>query len=613
MVQGGSATDTRAVSVIVPAYNACSTILPQLEALRRQDFSGPYEVILVDNGSTDGTTAVAEQFGADWPELRIIGAHARKGPSYARNAGALAARHKILLFCDADDIVEPGWAHALTTSAQAHGVAAGRLHMFRETFDGDREDLGDVPSRQSWGASTLSWPGTGNLGIRRDLLFDLGGFDERLRAGEDIDLGMRLGQRGYAAAECDAWILNRRRSTPADDRAQQFLYAKWNIVLQRRYAADFAEAGGAPESFASSLRALLGHVRRIRRVVRGFGFAAWRHWFAARSGKVAGHLAVLAQPDLLQFRRGLPSLSLPSGSTWINDPPTVSVIIPAYNAEGTIREQIEALAAQDYPQPFEVIIANNASSDGTSAVVSEMQSSVGFRLVLCEASARRGPGYARNVAASVAAGELFLFCDADDVVDESWVRQLSATTKETGAAAGYLEKFSDDAGSDAVIEVASARQLWKGVDQLPWPVTACFGVRRSVFEALGGFDESVPSSEDLDFGVRLSQSGVSLGQSDARVRYRLRTNPQAERQQLRTYAMWESFMQRRYAQVLRESGHAPETLVGAIRSLLGHLRRRRQVVVKYGVKAWDTWFLMRWARVKGQFIALTRPILTRKS
>lgn len=604
--------DIIAVSVIVPAYNASSTILRQLEALRCQEFPGPYEVLLVDNASSDRTAEVAEQFGNGWPQLRIIEAHSRRGPSHARNRGALAARYGILLFCDADDIVEPGWARVLAAATQEHGVAAGRLHMFRETTDGGREDLGDVPSRQAWGASTLTWPGTGNLGIKRDLLFSAGGFDERLLAGEDIDLGIRLGQCGYAAVECDAWILNRRRSTPSDDRAQQSLYTKWNIVLQQRYAHEFAEAGGSLESRTSSLRALLGHVRRVRRVVREFGWAAWLHWLAARWGKVAGHIAVLAQPELRRFRRGLPRVSPLSGFS-SDDPPRVSVIIPAYNARETLGEQIKALNAQDYPWPFEVIVADNASVDGTAEIVTEMQSSLGLRLILCDADDRQGPGYARNVGASIAAGELLLFCDADDVVDRSWVRQLSETTEETGAAAGHLEKFVFQECSDTVIDVVSARQLWKGIEQLAWPVTACFGVRRSVFEAMGGFDESVPSSEDLDFGVRLSQRGIPLGQSDARVRYRLRTNPQAERRQLCVYAMWESVMERRHALLLREYGHEPETLLGAVRSVLGHLRRRGRVVKDYGATAWDTWFLMRWARVKGQLIALTNPSLTRKS
>lgn len=284
-------------------------------------------------------------------------------------------------------------------------------------------------------------------------------------------------------------------------------------------------------------------------------------------------------------------------------PPRLSVVIPARNAALTIRAQLGALAAQDCGEAFDVVVSDNGSTDSTLDVAARAADEWNLSLLVCDGSRRRGPGHARNVGAAYARGSVLLFCDADDVVEPSWAGQMLQSVLDSGAAAGRLAKFVDDDPS-MVDATDTALQHWHGVERLAWPVTACFGVTREIFEALDGFDEAVRSSEDLDFGIRLSLSGRELAQSEGTVRYRTRRDPAQRRAQLQTYARWESLMQARYRSLLRRNGVDALTVLKAARAVLGHMRRRPAVIAEHGRWAWNTWFLTRCSALIGQLHAL---------
>src|SRR3954447_15734888 len=103
------------VSVVIPALNAAGTIGTQLEALAQQDADVEWEVIVVDNGSSDTTLEVCRSYESRLPALRTLTC-ARPGTSAARNTGAAASSADLLLFCDADDEVAPGWVAAMVAA-----------------------------------------------------------------------------------------------------------------------------------------------------------------------------------------------------------------------------------------------------------------------------------------------------------------------------------------------------------------------------------------------------------------------------------------------------------------------------------------------------------------
>ena len=114
------------LSVVIPCLNAAATIGVQLEALARQSWEGEWEVIVADNGSTDGSREIVESYRGRLPGLKLVDASDRRGQAHARNLGAAAATGDAFLFCDADDEVAPGWLAALGRALAVHEFVACR-------------------------------------------------------------------------------------------------------------------------------------------------------------------------------------------------------------------------------------------------------------------------------------------------------------------------------------------------------------------------------------------------------------------------------------------------------------------------------------------------------
>jgi glycosyltransferase involved in cell wall biosynthesis len=208
---GGIACD---VTVVLPAHNEASTIVGQLEALVAQDFGGTWEVIVVDNASTDGTAEVARRYEHRIPYLRVVGASERKGINYARNVGARAARGGSILFCDADDEVVPQWISAMADGlSRHHGVGGARdvktLNTGSPAFVLRPED---PPDRlRVWNDFLPSAMGC-NCGVRKDVYDALDGFDERYAGGggDEIEFFWRLQLSGYSLGFAPAAVVRYR-------------------------------------------------------------------------------------------------------------------------------------------------------------------------------------------------------------------------------------------------------------------------------------------------------------------------------------------------------------------------------------------------------------------
>src|SRR5881409_651507 len=104
---GESQTPGMKLSAVIPCRNAADQLPRQLEALTREKWQGWGEVVIADNGSTDGTREVAERFKHRLPRLLLVAASARQGASYARNIGAPSASAEASLSLAADDEIAP--------------------------------------------------------------------------------------------------------------------------------------------------------------------------------------------------------------------------------------------------------------------------------------------------------------------------------------------------------------------------------------------------------------------------------------------------------------------------------------------------------------------------
>lgn len=202
----------------------------------------------------------------------------------------------------------------------------------------------------------------------------------------------------------------------------------------------------------------------------------------------------------------------------------LSVVIPAYNAALTLGEQLDALAAQQWSGTWEIVVADNGSTDSTRQLLEERASD---RLRWVDASGRRGAAHARNVGAAHARGQMLLFCDADDVVGVGWVEAMGETLRHRPAATGPQEhERLNPPWLHGVYGTASARGMQSFEGIFPFGPTANLGLSREVFDALGGFDEGITVYEDLDLCRRLWMAGLDLAfVPDAIVHYRYRHRP----------------------------------------------------------------------------------------
>jgi glycosyltransferase involved in cell wall biosynthesis len=272
------------VSVIVCAYNAERTLEECLHSLRRIRYPD-FEVIVVDDGSTDSTRAIAEQF----PEFRLI-SHENRGLSAARNDGIRAARGAIVAFTDADCAVDPDWLALLVdrlTSGTFAGVGGPNLPPPE-----DDHWVADVVARSPGGPTHVllgDWeaehvPGC-NMAFWRDSLLEVGLFDPIFRtAGDDVDVCWRLQDAGHAIGfAAAALVWHRRRHTVRAYLAQQAGYGRAEAMLHFKHPRRFNGLGHSRWAGriygGSSGRGLLG----ARGVVYGgpFGRALFQTLYAA--------------------------------------------------------------------------------------------------------------------------------------------------------------------------------------------------------------------------------------------------------------------------------------------------------------------------------------------
>jgi glycosyltransferase involved in cell wall biosynthesis len=182
------------VSVIIPAFNEEKFLGNCLLSLKEQNFKD-FEIIVVDNNSTDKTTEIAKKFGA------ILVSEKNQGVAFARNKGAKIAKGEILAFTDADTILPKNW-----------------LSRIREEFKRDKELIAFGGSCQFYsGPISLKLASkfllkpflildkffSGgfnlmgcNMAIKREAFFKVGGFNENLKLNEDVEISYRLRKMG---------------------------------------------------------------------------------------------------------------------------------------------------------------------------------------------------------------------------------------------------------------------------------------------------------------------------------------------------------------------------------------------------------------------------------
>jgi glycosyltransferase involved in cell wall biosynthesis len=230
------------VSVIVPAYNRAELIGRQLDALASQRTTRSFEVIVVDNGSTDATASVARAFVDRFAHLEVVAAPQRRGAAYARNVGAAAASGELLAYCDSDDIVHTGWLDAMAAAWSPGSLVAGRIRPLRPSEPPDPDGpVGTARTRVAL-RGFLPFADSASLAIGRTELRHVGGFDESYRFSSDVELSWRAQLAGLRFVEEPRAIVFKRAAPPGWIRFRQ--YHRWGQAAARLYRRYQSEGMG---------------------------------------------------------------------------------------------------------------------------------------------------------------------------------------------------------------------------------------------------------------------------------------------------------------------------------------------------------------------------------
>lgn len=242
-----------AVSVVIPVFNPGRALGDQLEALAGQSgFEEPWEVVLADNGCTDGSLQSALDHERPELDLRVIDATARRGPAHARNRGAAEARGDWIAFCDSDDVVAPNWLAELWQARHGGGLVTGPCDV----------TLLNEPALQlarggpEYGATLLDGPceflpfaPSCNLFVSRETFERLGGWDEGLAYCEDVDFSWRAQLRGTRLHFADEAVVHYRyRKSVWGVFTQMRRYKAAEVRLYLRYRSSGARRAGPGEA-----------------------------------------------------------------------------------------------------------------------------------------------------------------------------------------------------------------------------------------------------------------------------------------------------------------------------------------------------------------------------
>ncbi|MGB5971983.1 MAG: glycosyltransferase, partial [Nodosilinea sp.] len=268
--------------------------------LAEQTYTGPWEIIVADNGSSDRTLEIAKQYQQQLPQLQIIDASARKGAAYARNAASAKAKGDVLLFCDADDEVTSGWLAAMDTGLKEHDFVCG----WRET---DKLNTGN-----SFSSALASVEGQGllyhpfkpfasasNLGVRKVHHEAVGGFDEQFLNLQDIDYCWRLQELGITLHQVEEAVVNFRfRGDLASNFRRLRRFGYYSACLYRKHWANGFPKKMLLRCFLSLFSVPAKFVARVRDrnslflwlLNLGWSLGYWHGWIDIAKDAVVGQL-----------------------------------------------------------------------------------------------------------------------------------------------------------------------------------------------------------------------------------------------------------------------------------------------------------------------------------
>ncbi len=286
--------------VIIPCHNEEATLGQQLDALATQEWDGTWEVVVVDNRSTDRTAELARAHLGLRDRLRVITANDFANIAYARRCGVEASNARSVVFCDGDDVVAPGWVAAMADALRRENLVTGDVEVLMLNEAGlaasrGRSRMGVVPR---FGNRPILRGNCG--GMTREIWDQFGGFDETFAGLEDIEFSLRVAAAGHTVIFVPEAIVHYRyRNRLRNLWLQGLYYGKSYSLLKDRCRM----LGIAGPSRLSSAKSWAWVVLYVPLAVSKKYRSRWIWTLAVRLGSVLGAIRVRTRAASIRRER----------------------------------------------------------------------------------------------------------------------------------------------------------------------------------------------------------------------------------------------------------------------------------------------------------------------
>ncbi|MCB8778663.1 glycosyltransferase [Planktothrix agardhii 1032] len=513
------------VSVIIPTYNGDRYLSQAIDSVLSQTYSN-YEIVIVDDGSTDNTPQIVQHYldAHQSPSLIRYIVQSNQGVAAVRNRGIKEARGELIALLDQDDVFLPEkLAHQVAyfnTNPNIAIVNSGwRLIDQNNHNISDIEPWHDLPdlTLETWITRTPILPSS--LMFTRESWQQVGGFNSRFNGVDDVDFIWRLASQGYEAIWLPEITVNYRQhqQTVSNQKAREranlivalhdYFFSQPNLsdeILQLEKPTRYETLTwmawhlyhtNHPQAMAEFLQKSLLYTAYTVAIT----ISDWVHRFI---GYCRGYGYEI---DLENFYN-LPEWKQLITENISQNKPRVSVIIPAYNCDQYIEQCVKSVLEQTYTN-YEVIVIDDGSQDQTQEILKPF-----FPVIKYIYQDNQGAAKARNYGCEIAQGEFLAFLDGDDFfLPQKLAEQVAIF--DTDSSIDFIQSGWCVVNQKGI--VVSVIKPWVHAPELnleTWVLHKCVRpsamiLRRKWWEKVGGFDHRYPPTEDLDFVLRLSLMG----------------------------------------------------------------------------------------------------------
>lgn len=249
------------ISTIIPCYNAEKTIDLCLNSLLNQTLKEDYEIIFVDDGSTDKTKDLIKESQKKNKNIKLI-EQQHAGPAKARNLGAKNAKYEIIVFTDSDCEAEKNWLEEMVKPfSDTKVVAVQGAYKTKQKSKIAKFIQLEIEERyeRMRNADHLDWIGSYSAAYKKDIYLKEGGFDTcfEIASGEDPDLSYRLSEKEYRLMfNPKAIVYHTHAESLEKYLKKKFGHAYWRVTLYRKHRQKMMKDSYTPQELKLQLAAI---------------------------------------------------------------------------------------------------------------------------------------------------------------------------------------------------------------------------------------------------------------------------------------------------------------------------------------------------------------------